>query len=151
MMPWLLTLCASLWSESLMKPTGLSPWKNVHTQTDTGMHTDMQTHRHPYAYFRKIRKSPRATPGSSRFLWALIKTLSLFSPGPLQWYFPPHRSPLVSAELTPWLQFLLEHHNLRKAFPDHLITSVLQSSLLHPSYMFCNLPCLIFLQVCLTI
>ena len=64
---------------------------------------------------------------------------------------PPHRSPLVSAELTPWLQFLLEHHNLRKAFPDHLITSVLQSSPLHPSYMFCNLPCLIFLQVCLTI
>lgn len=57
-----------------MKPTGLSPGKKVRMQTDTCMHTDMQTQRHPFAHFMRIRKSPRATPGSSRFLWALIKT-----------------------------------------------------------------------------
>lgn len=83
----------------------------THTRVQTCKHTDTL-----WAISGGHRNSPAAVHGSSRPLWALIKTLSLLSPGPLQCI--SHLTDLlVFSGLTPWVQFLLEHHNLKKGFP----------------------------------
>lgn len=51
------SLCILEMSESLLKPTVQVLFLDAHRNT----HTHMQTHRYPFAYFRRIGKFLRAT------------------------------------------------------------------------------------------
>lgn len=57
---------------------------------------------------------------------------SSLTPGPLQLCFLPQRSPHILHRAKSLVEFFLKHHNPRKAFPDHLINLLLQSTHLYP-------------------
>lgn len=114
-----------------MKPMDVFPEKTVHAVvhmcthicTRACTHTRAQTCKHTdalWAISGGHRNSPAAVHGSSRPLWALIKTLSLLSPGPLQCI--SHLTDLlVFSGLTPWV-------SARKSQPQERLSLTISST-----------------------